>query len=722
MSIGESLVDDLHSEARLVALNDGEVLMHEGDDAEEVFFLRSGRLTAWIRTVDSEIMIGTVEPGQVIGEVTVVVGGRRTATLRADGDTVVLGIARAEFEQWLNRHPEIADDVAEQARRRIDRSQVAAMLTEHMGATDPSVVGAILDRVEWRRLEPGATLFEQGDPSDAAHFIVSGRMLVVVHPDDGGQDMVRELGRGEVVGELGLIDSAPRSATVRAIRDTTLATFPTHVFEELANTYPALILHVARTLVARLRRPTLRLADRAASIAVAVMTGDDPATLVPVMLDEIARHGTVMHLSSERVDTLLNRTDISQVSDTNVAVPRLAEFLHEADLGHDHVVLQADEKLTSWTRRVLRQADRVVLMVSPRPDAAEWARIMDLVEVLDGVGHVVRVLAVVHPVGTDRPRGTATLMREVGATQVVHLRSGSVPDLRRLARLASGHGVGLVLSGGGARGFAHIGAYRALCEAGIPIDTVGGCSIGAPIAGAIALDIPVEELEDIVEGQFHRLLDYTVPIVSLIKGRRISRNIDANFGTWDIEDLWRPYYCVSTNLTTSQVEVHRTGDAAKFIRASVAIPGVLPPVPYQGDLLVDGGVLNNLPVTTMRMDGLIGTVIAVDVAPPRGPRARSEYGSSVSGWLALGAMIRRQGSVYPRLSTVLMRSMLTGAVHNQRDAMRAGVVDLLVTMDLPGVALLDFERVRAVAEAGYQSAKPAIDRWAAEQRWLGMAM
>ena len=182
----------------------------------------------------------------------------------------------------------------------------------------------------------------------------------------------------------------------------------------------------------------------------------------------------------------------------------------------------------------------------------------------------------------------------------MHLRAGNDDHVRRLARLASGHGVGLVLSGGGARGFAHLGALRALRESGVPVDAVGGCSMGAPLAGGIALDLGDAELIALAEQQFHRLLDYTVPVVALLKGQRISKNIDENFGTFDIEDLWLPFYCVSTNLTTSRLKVHRRGPSAVAIRASVAIPGVLPPVPFDGDLLVDGGVLNNLPVQVMR--------------------------------------------------------------------------------------------------------------------------
>ena len=718
VDVAARLADELGSRSRAISLDDADILVNEGDEAEDVFLLTDGELVATTSTPFGTVNVGRLHAGEVIGEVTVIAGGRRTATLRADGHAEVRAIRRAEFEHWLSEHGELADAMAEQARERIDRTQVAAMVTDLMGATSSDLVQEVVDRVEWRRLEAGAVLFEQDDPSDAAYFIVGGRVVVSIRTPDGDEEIVRELGRGEVVGELGLLDGAPRSATVRAVRDTTLASFSTQTFEELVSKHPSLMLHVARGILTRLKRAPRRLIDRAAALTVAVTAPVDPRPVIDTLVDVLSRHGSVRHLSSDRVDRLLNRDGIAQAATDNVGVPRLAEFIHEADVGNDHLVLETDRDMTAWTRRALRHADRVVIVVSSRPDRAERQHIRALLDALEGMQHVVRVLAVLHPAGTDRPRGTATLMRELGVDEVVHLREGRADDIGRLARLATGHGVGLVLSGGGARGFAHIGVYRALYELGIPVDHVAGCSIGAVIAGGIALDLPLDDAEAFTEQQFRKLLDYTVPVVSLVKGQRITRNLDANFGSYDIEDLWRSFYCVSTNLTTSELHVHRRGNAARAIRASVAIPGVLPPVPHDGDLLVDGGVLNNLPVEVMRHDGGIGTVIAVDVAPPRGPRAKTDYGLHVSGFRALGPTVRRTGA-YPSVAAILLRSMLTGAVRNQQAAVRDGGVDLMLQLHLPGVGLLDFASVHPVAGAGYDSSIDQIREWAASQRWIG---
>jgi predicted acylesterase/phospholipase RssA/CRP-like cAMP-binding protein len=719
LNLGTELVESFASRSRAVSLADGEVLVEQGDAADKVYFVESGRMSASKATPQGDMIVGTVEAGHVIGEVTVVAGGLRTATLIASGPVEVLEIERVDFEDWLNSHPEMADRVSDEARERVDRTNVATMIAELMGSTDQAIVQQVVDRVGWRRLEAGEVLFEQGDVADAAYFVVGGRVSVHVL-DDGKERLVAELGRGEVVGELGLLDRAPRSATVRAVRDTTLASFSATTFEDLVALSPSMMLNVTRRILVRLRSPSQRKFDRASSLTVAVTADCDAGALVAEIASEIARFGSTKHLSSDRVDRVLNRTAISQASTDNVGVPRLAEFMHEADVGNDHVVLQTDHDLSAWTRRALRQADRVVVVCSPNPDAAERALISDIFSTIADAGHVARMLAVLHPPSTDRPRDTAELIAPWRIDEVVHVRSGSSDDVARLARLASGHGYGLVLSGGGARGFAHLGVFQALLENSVPVDKIAGCSMGAVIASGIALGPRGDELVELVERQSHRLLDYTIPVVSLLKGGRITRNIEQTFEGRDIEDLWLPFYCVSTNLTKSRLEVHRRGQMALAVRASLAIPGVLPPVPYNGDLLVDGGVLNNLPFEAMRDDSTIGTIVAVDVAPDLGPRARTDFGMSVSGVRALWDSITPGRSDLPSATSVLLRSMMTGSVRNQRESMEAGSVDLLVTMHLPGIGMLEFERTREVAEAGYAASKDTVAEWAATRTELGV--
>jgi len=204
---------------------------------------------------------------------------------------------------------------------------------------------------------------------------------------------------------------------------------------------------------------------------------------------------------------------------------------------------------------------------------------------------------------------------------------------------------------------------------------------------------------------FDSLIDYTLPISSLLAGRRITTSIERETGSWDIEDYWLPFFCVSTSLSTSRTVVHRRGNSARAIRASVAIPGVLPPVPENGELLVDGGVLNNLPVDVMRTINPGGPVLAIDVVPLKGPGVRTDYGLSVSGWrLALAKLMPwRKAVPVPSLTNTILRATLVGAGRARDDVLGAGLADLYHNIQISGVGLLDFEKIEQVAQIGYEN-------------------
>ncbi len=600
-------------------------------------------------------------------------------------------------------------------RDRVDHERVVAMIEALVGTENRACLNDVVDTLEWCRLEAGEVLFEEAAPADAAYFIVTGRLIATRLQPDGSMLRLAEMGNGELVGERGLIDGTPRAATIRAVRDTTLARFTGVAFESLLSRHAALALHVTRQVVRRSERPIAR--PRAASIAVAITAAIDADAFLVTLVEELSRGASTTHLNAARVDSLLGSEGAAQTTDHQVA-----DALHRIDADHDRVVFETDREperppLSPWSRRCLRHADRVVLVLSDHPDRNEDDHLCAYVRELRALASIPWWLVVVHGESDTRVTNSAALLQRYGGEEIVHVRVGRNDDVARLARLLTGHGVGLVLSGGGARGFAHLGVHRAMRELGVPIDVVGGASIGAPIGAGIALALEPDELDETIRRQFHRLLDYTVPVVSILKGARISRRIEESLGGVDIEDLWLGFYCVSTNLSAARLEVHRRGPLARSVRASVAIPGVLPPVVVAGDLLVDGGVLSNLPVSPMRSHPGIGTVITVDVAADERRVEATDFGSSVSGWRALsgvaGSSLRRTRSAYPTLGNVLVRTMLVGSRREQNTSGDSGPNDLAIEIRLDDVNLLAFGRVEPVARAGYVAARPIVERWLA---------
>jgi NTE family protein len=290
--------------------------------------------------------------------------------------------------------------------------------------------------------------------------------------------------------------------------------------------------------------------------------------------------------------------------------------------------------------------------------------------------------------------------------QLHHVRHGD--DVERVARLLTGRSIGLVLSGGGARGFAHIGVVRALREAGMRIDSVGGTSIGAIIGAGVAADWSDEEMVEKYRKAFvdgRPLRDYTLPFVSLVTGRRVAHLLREAFGARDIEDLALPYYCVSANLSVGKVHVHRSGPIWLWLRASSAIPGILPPVFHRSEVFVDGAVMNNLPTDIMRQQA-VGEIVAVDISADDVLRADVEEYALPSMWRMCVDRFARPRR--PGILSILLRSGMVNA--EAASIERRAYTNLLLTPPLSDIELLDWHAYERAIEAGYRHACEVIGR------------
>jgi len=286
-----------------------------------------------------------------------------------------------------------------------------------------------------------------------------------------------------------------------------------------------------------------------------------------------------------------------------------------------------------------------------------------------------------------------------------HVRAGNAADVDRLARLLTGRAVGLVLSGGGARGFAHIGALTALREAGVPIDLVAGASMGAIVGAGVAAEWDDKEMRSRMRAAFvdsNPLGDYTLPLVALVKGKRVADRLRQHFPGLEIEQLWRHFTCVSTNLTKGDLELHRRGPVWRALRASVALPGVMPPVVQRGEVLADGGIINNFPVQAIEALGR-GPIIGIDVAHDRAFVADDEDWERPS----LLRLFARGRQDRPGILRLLMRAGTVNGLGIARSGRAA--VDLLLTPSLEDIDMLDWKAFDRAVAAGYRAASLALE-------------
>lgn len=687
----------------------GDEVVTTDDEADRLFVVASGELEALIDTDHGEQKLGTVGPGGVIGEIGLLAGDSRSATVRAVTDCDVVEISVDGFRRLLALYPAHGEDLARRATERLRRTQVIDHITHLFGIIDPEVLEIIEGLVEWVTVPAGTRLFAEGEEGDAAYLVAAGR-LRAFRQTAGVEVEVGEIGRAELVGEMALLDGDRRGATVYAVRDSQLIRFSRAAYDELLERYPRVGLEVAQIAIRRSRGTSDR--DHARRLSVVVVPAS-PSVDVRSFIDDLseALGAGARRVTSTLIDEELGREGIADINDDDVGILRLAYHLEALEQHHQYLVYEIDERWTPWSRRALRWADHILLVADAESDPQPGALEQELWALVAGQHHPKVSLALLHPSGTQLPTGTQAWLEPRVLASHHHLRRGDPAHMERLARLLAGTGTSLVLGGGGARGFSQLGVLEVLEEQGAPIDMLGGTSIGSIMALGPAMGWTAAEHRTRALDAFRRLFDYTLPLTSILRGERISSKLQAIIGDVDIADLWIPYFCVSTNLTHAKAVYHDRGSLVTAIRASIAIPGVLPPVPLEGDLLVDGGVLDNVPVEEMRRRNPTGTVIAIDVAPVDGPTAGRDYGLSVSGFRTL--FRRNSQSRPPNLLSTMVRSGILASVRDRARVVKEGIADLYLDVAVDGGGSLDFSTAEQIADAGAASTRDVLVGWLA---------
>jgi len=714
-ALSEDLRRVLEDSGTWQTLQAGEQLFAFGDAGDSMYVVAEGELQSLVPGKNAqEIVISELGPNSIIGEAQALHGGKRTSTVRAKTDARLLRFEKVAFARLGGGAGDALDQLNTMILRRLRRTQLAVILAGYLGPLTREQLQAIELLADWITLPQGAELFKQGDDADAVFILVSGSLGVVV-PGADGADVVRgRVHAGELVGEMAILTGEPRSATVYAIRDAELVRFSTGEFESILDKHPAFLREIARTNIARLRNArSFTQAKETTVLSVVAAPGAPLDEFVRELARELEPYTSVLHLNAAKVDDELEMPGVAQSPRRHALATRFAAWMSELEEKHEVIVLEADTGATNWTQRCVQQSDQVIIL----GQGGETPSLGDLEPLLDaqqGLASVPKRLVLMHPADRERPSGTSAWLDRWPVDMPHHIRRGNQPDYQRLARFLTGRAVGVALGGGGARGFAHIGAFRALREAGIPVDIVGGTSMGAVIGAEFALGMQHDEMLAANRVMFRNLgllMDVTLPLLSFTSGKAYATTLEETFGDVAIEDLWTPFFCVSSNISRAKMALHRRGMLRQKVRASSGVQGLFPPMVMDGDLHVDGALFSNLPADVMK-SVCQGTVIAVDVTPPVDLAENSEYGDTISGWTVLWKRLRGGPEKFHSsdLGTIMQRSAEAASMANQKRVI-ATMVDYYIRMPVAQVHLMNFGAIDRLYQLGYETAKARVIEW-----------
>ncbi len=549
----------------------------------------------------------------------------------------------------------------------------------------------------WFSVPAGWPLFRAGEMSDSIFFVLSGSFGAFKAMRDGRSEFMGHIRSGEPVGEMAMFmggvdtdgdgapDNVPHTSSVYALRDSEVLEISRKGFQRLSSAEPEILTAIIRLILSRLREGNQR--NRRTAPKVFALVATSPS------ID--------LSLRAEALKKSLERLGVkSHIVEESEGDEKPSAYFDTLEAKHDIVILISTMGDNAWYRLSMRQADRIWVVARADakpsyplfPEENSPAQSLKLVDVL-----------LLHHGAERKACRPADWLRAAGAARVFHWHQVAGEHCDRLARTIAGRSVGVVFSGGGARAYAHIGMVKAMRELGIPIDFAGGASMGAVVAGCVAMGWDDDEIDYRIRKGFvesNPLGDWNIPVVGMVKGHRVDARLKEHFGGAEIGDLELPFFAVSTNLTDGAYRVHRQGLLRHALRASIALPGILPPVIEEGEVLVDGAVLNNFPTDVMR-ELQRGFVVGCDVArAPEGLDA-SEFVNAPNffGWVAKHGL-----SSAPPIAGLLMRSATVSVNPN------AGreLVDVLVLPELKDIELRDWKAYDEAVEAGYLAAKTAL--------------
>uniref|UniRef100_A0A8C7UBK5 lysophospholipase n=1 Tax=Oncorhynchus mykiss TaxID=8022 RepID=A0A8C7UBK5_ONCMY len=724
----------------------GCVVNSQGDQDVSVQFVISGALHVYQRTIDREedTLLFLTHPGEMVGHLAVLTGEPLIFSVRAHRDCTFLSISKAAFYEIMREEPRVVLNVAHTVVKRVS-----------------SFVRQIDFALDWMALEAGRAVYRQGDKSDSTFIVLSGRLRSVIAKDDGKKALTGEYGRGDLIGVVEALTHMNRATTVHAVRDSELAKLPEGALSSIKRRYPQVVTRLIHLLGQKILGNMQQVNGPLAGYGLFLHTpsskwdSGNPAsnlstvTILPVSLEVPLTAFTLelQHALSAIGPTLLLTSDIIKqrlgaAALDSVHEYRLSSWLGQQEDIHRIVLYQSDDTLTPWTQRCIRQADCIIIvgLGEAEPTVGELERMLE--------GSAVRAqkqLVLLHREDGPPPQGTVDwLNMRSWISKHLHLScphrvfsKRSLPKLRemyerafqkppdrhsdfsRLARVLTGNTIALVLGGGGARGCSQVGILRAINEAGIPVDMVGGTSIGSLMGALYAeeksssrMRVRAREWAMNTGSIFKNVFDLTYPVTSMFSGASFNNSISSVFKDKQIEDLWIPYFNVTTDITASSMRVHTDGSLWRYVRASMSLSGYMPPLcdPKDGHLLMDGGYINNLPADVARSMGA-KVVIAIDVGS-QDETNLTNYGDSLSGWWLLW---KRFNPLSEKVQVLNMAEIQTRLAYvccvRQLELVKDSEYCECIRPPIDHYGTLEFGKFDEIAEVGFQHGKTVFDMW-----------
>lgn len=602
--------------------------------------------------------------------------------------------------------------------QQIDIASILNQL-EVINSLSPEKKKILLENVTLLQLDNQEILMRKGDEADCLYIVYSGRLAAFTDNDNWEKSIVGYIRHSEVIGELALISNLPRQSGVIALRKSFLLKIPNHIIKEFMLSEPQLTLKISALITERMNRmlvgkPTVNFGNLQIIAVFSAGQSTIDQAFIDTFLPEIKRLRDCIELDKNSFDKSMSEQLSFLKNELNQNLNR-SRFLAKIENEHPLIILHCDESLSDWTLFCLNNADSFFYIAEENADRSLNVIEQYIEKKQNFFSQMDKKLVCIHPAPNIFIKNTSSWLNERKISSIHHLCLADAKTLQRFARILTNKSIALILSGGGLLGMAHIGVIRALRESGIEIDAIAGVSCGALISALYALyrddTLVANKIDHLIKRRKKfRFLMWQIPIISLLKPYYSKKIFYELFQDFQIEDLWIPFCCVACNLSTTEDASFDRGSLADAVLASNSLPGILSPMLINGELFVDGGVINTMPVDVMK-ERLGGITIAVNVSQKREIEVDSHYQRFPSTWdiILNGINPFKRGSHVPLIHEIIGRTIIIG--NKRKLAQVKAMTDYLIEPDFNPLGRINHQKIGQLIELGYQQALTAIKSW-----------
>ena len=657
---------------------------------------------------DEKDIIRELSQNDFFGLISLFTNSSKNYNLITNCKTQIIELNKNDLVKLTSKYPKIKGDLLQVVNKQIFNPEINSAINKIAQGVDSKTIEELKKDLSWKTLDEEEILFNQGDNGDSCYIVMSGRVEAIVNYGEDNEKILGELKKGDVIGDMALITGEKRSATIKAAKLSRLIYISKKSFDDVMYNNPKALMEVSKALINRLKYKNTNEKINKNIIVGIVSLLDNKGTqeFYDLFSTNLKLFGTVENLT-ELTSNLNNNEDSLDF-----------EILLENMISNNDFLLlhSNDTSDVEWKKNIAKYSDQIIVIGKPNDLKKISENEKKIFNNYSNINLEKIWFILNHDKNVTTPSNTNQIIKLRKGIRTFHIKDNNESDIKRIVRFITKQTIGLTLGGGGAKGFAHFGIYKAMHELNIPIDIIGGTSAGSIVASQIALGHNFEEIINKNQNvnSLKMFKEYGIPYISLIKSNKIVKASKISAEGRNIEDLWIPFFAPATDLTNSKLIIFDKGPLWEAIRSSGALPGIVLPHFINGDIIVDGGLMNNLPVDIMRKK-YGGKIICSSCSLDKSMKTSLD---GIPNQLRLlitkffnKSKFERKYKYVPTITDIIFKTSVVASTSQINSNIKMS--DLFLELPTSKFGLTEFndDAMMKMIEIGYQYSKPQLEKF-----------